>query len=185
MTTTKRRFDLSIDILSLPFTARSQPQTHESMRWITKCWNRNGQGRGVAQGVEPEVYWMHHNQFILYLCERGFVSLATLPGSPELYAGFLVGSERGIDFAFTKSEFRRDGILTRLLKAAPDHAPYYSSPPGAPDEQGRGSQAWLTAFLKKKKYRYNPFTLLELNANETENRNLQDTDASHPVYTDG
>ena len=150
---------LDVDVLSLTFAERTHPKDYEAMRFVTKCWNMNGR-RGLARRVPDSVYWNEHNGLVLYLARRGFVLMATLPGEPDLYAGFLVGSKHGLDFAFTKSAYRKAGVFGQLLKAAPRHEKFFSCPPGEPDEQGRGGQQWLAEYLNRRGYTYNPFTSL-------------------------
>ncbi len=149
---------LNIDTLELSFLERTNPADYEAMRFVTRCWNQRR--LGISRRVEDEVFWKHHNDFILHLCRRGWVLIATLPGRPDDFCGFLVGSSAGLDFGFTKSVYRRDGVFSRLVAAAPTHEKFFTHPPVEADDQGRGEQWWLRKFLKKHYYQYNPFQLL-------------------------
>lgn len=146
-------WDLDIECRQMTFAERSDPDGHEATRWVLKCWNRSAKKAHFNVGVRESIFWSEHNSLIFHLIQRGFVTLATLPGDSDLYCGWLAGDrEAGLHWGFVKSEFRGDRIWERMLKASPKTAPYYTMLP---------HQTWLQGSLDKRDYIYNPFKLFE------------------------
>lgn len=153
-----KKLDLDVDMMTLTFLERSRPEEFEVMRWVLKCWNKGAQGLGMNRHVTEDVYWKRHNDFALYLAQRGFVTVATLKDAPTLFVGFVAGDKGGVHFAYVKPAYRKENVFTRLLQSAPKHDRVFTTYPDR--------TAWLNAKMLSYSYRHDPYILTEIRGSQ-------------------
>ena len=85
--------------------------------FIFRSWITSYRRSAFAKGIRDRVYFAHQHRLIEAILRRGRVRVAYVLNDPDTIIGYLVLTEEPnvLHYAFVKSPFRREHVLTSLI----------------------------------------------------------------------